>query len=380
MIGMQPIDPRAFGVVADGVADDTEALMRALAAGPVDGGGATCAVTEVVVSSGQSIRNITLKGTSASCTPLKVGEVGAGGLYNNTDISIERVTVTGVGKYGFVFSNMTDFTLSHLKVTGFAASEDVFHFHRMYAGSVSGLIVFGGTTAGASGSAICLAHGVNGLSFLDVYTSAFIRNGVSIRGGCASNTFISPVVQGHSEAWNIEDVYGLTLISPYTENCVNPFVIGAGVHNPRGISVLSGGYISGHSEGNPFAANDNGVMVMLNRGTSVSFENMVFAGVTNSASGKQIASVNNGSVLNLIDPITQSGDVTEPVTNFLRKEPGALSTSGYYVADTGAALPSGNTERVTVERSIEFGNRHVIRYRTGPSTVSETEWVPTDNV
>jgi hypothetical protein len=370
---------KAFGAIADGSADDTGKILTALAAGPVDGGGSSSAVTEVALSAGMKIRNAHLVGISPYSAPIRVGTVGSGAVYNNSGIVVRDLKISGVGSYACVFANMTDFEVSNVKISGFSAANDIFYFHRMYAGSLSKLLCFGGSTAGANGAVYRFNLGVNGLTIDGLYTSCFVKYGLVIDGDCASLTFNSPVLQGHSTAFDIVQASGIVINAPYTENCVNPFVIGSGPFTPRSVVVQGAGYISGFNPAHIFATDDNKVMILLNRGASVSFNDMFFSGVTSSASGKRIASVNNGSVLTLRDALTASGDLTEVITNFLYRQPGAAGTSGYYVEDTGAG--GHNTERTTIARNNQGSSSHVIRYRTtGTANFSDTAWTPAENV
>lgn len=372
-------DIRAFGLAANGSTDDTSKILAALGAGFSYGGGATCAVTELEFQDDWELKDINLVGTSSSGIVIKVGDVGAGALYDNSGIKLENIKISGVGSYAVVFSNVVTSDIKNVTVTGFTATNDIFYLHRLYACTFNGLRCLGGSTAGASGAFIRLNLGVNGVSFDGVYSSCFIKYGVVIDGASNSISFNSPTLQGHSTAWEIPNAYGVTINSPYTENCVNSFVFGSGANTPRSIKVVGAGHLGGYTGGHTFAADDNLVLVMVNRGAAISFDDCYFIGVTSAGSGKRLASVNNGAVLVLRDPLVATGDLTDEITDYLYKQSGALATSGYYVEATGAG--GHNTERTIVSRSNQGSNSHVIEYRTtGTSSVSETLWTPPDNV
>lgn len=369
----------AFGPAANGTTDDTAILTTALAVGPVDGWGLTYAVTEIVGAANMALRNITLKGTDSAKIPLKVGTVG-GATYPNTNVSFKNIKITGVGSYAFVFSGSTQFVVDNIEVTGFTATNDVIYLNRLYAGVIGNIRVLGGTTCGSTNSCFNLALGINGITLNGIYTSAFTKYGVTIQGACNSITFNSPVLQGHSCAWNLIDCYGVTINSPYTENVVNPFIIGSGAYSPRAIKVQGGGFISAVVTGHTFSADDNKVLILANRGYAITFDNCNFPGVTSTSSGKRLASVNNDCVLDLINPVTAVGDLTESVTAILYKESTAAATAGFYIRDVGAIPSGGNTESTEVKRTNGASNGHVIVYYNSSNVLTSSTWSPPNNV
>jgi hypothetical protein len=80
-------DPSGHGAVGDGRQDDRAALQRALAAGPVDGGGRTFAVDGVLrLSGGNALRNLTIR-------PLDPSRHGFIVFGERGDFVLDRVTI-----------------------------------------------------------------------------------------------------------------------------------------------------------------------------------------------------------------------------------------------------------------------------------------------